>query len=83
MGSLRYRARGVFALSALLLPVQHATAETVEAKLPVGITATADFRAGKPSRPAVLVLHDFLQTRHAPPMSSLANTLAPTRATPY
>ncbi|GAO35256.1 hypothetical protein SCT_0640 [Sulfuricella sp. T08] len=76
MGSLRYHARGILALFALLLPFQHATAETVEAKLPTGIIATADFRAGKSSRPAVLLLHGFLQTRNAPPMSSLANTLA-------
>ncbi|MBU1690290.1 MAG: alpha/beta hydrolase [Gammaproteobacteria bacterium] len=76
MGSLRYYARGVFALFALLLPVQHATAETVEAKLSTGIIATADFRTGRSAHPAILLLHGFLQTRHAPPMSSLANTLA-------
>lgn len=60
----------------LLLPMQSALAETIEAKLPTGIIATADFRAGQPSRPAILLLHGFLQTRHAPPVSSLANTLA-------
>ncbi|BAN34250.1 hypothetical protein SCD_n00401 [Sulfuricella denitrificans skB26] len=76
MSGQRYYARGVFALFALLFPVQHATAETVEAKLSTGIIATADFRAGQPSRPAILLLHGFLQTRYAPPMSSLANTLA-------
>lgn len=74
MGSLRYRARWFVVL--LALPFQCATAETIEAKLPAGIIATADFRAGQPSRPAVLLLHGFLQTRHAPPMSSLANILA-------
>jgi len=76
MGSLRHHARGFVTLFALLLPVQHATAETVEAKLPTGIIATADFRAGQPSHPAVLLLHGILQTRHTPPMSSLGNTLA-------
>lgn len=76
MGSLRYHARWFVALFALLLPFQSATAETVEAKLPTGIIATADFRAGQPARPAVLLLHGFLQTHHAPPTSSLANTLA-------
>jgi len=76
MGNLRYHARGIFALFTLLLPLHPAFADTVEAKLPTGIVATADFRAGQPSRPAILLLHGFLQTRHAPPMSSLANTLA-------
>lgn len=63
-------------LVALSLAIHPAVAETVEAKLPTGIVATADFRAGQPSRPAVLLLHGFLQTRHVPPMGSLANTLA-------
>jgi pimeloyl-ACP methyl ester carboxylesterase len=76
MGSLWFHARCFVALFALLLPFQRTIADTVEAKLPTGIIATADFRAGQPSRPAVLLLHGFLQTRHAPPMSSLANALA-------
>lgn len=76
MGCLRHHARGFIALFSLLLPFQCAFAETVEAKLPTGIIATADFRVGQPSRPAVLLLHGFLQTRFAPPVSSLANTLA-------
>lgn len=63
-------------LGVLTLPIRPALAETVEARLPAGIVASADFRAGQPSRPAVLLLHGFLQTRHAPPMSSLANILA-------
>lgn len=76
MGRLQHHIRGFVALFALLLTFQCAFAETVEAKLPSGVIATADFRAGQPSRPAVLLLHGFLQTRHVPPMSSLANTLA-------
>lgn len=76
-GNLLNRARHIAALLGVLILTTHpALAETVEAKLPTGIIATADFRAGRPSRPAVLLLHGFLQTRHAPPMSSLANTLA-------
>lgn len=76
-GNLPRRARHIAALlGVLILPLHPAFAETVEAKLPTGIIATAGFRAGQPSRPAVLLLHGFLQTRHAPPMSSLANTLA-------
>lgn len=76
-GNLLNRARHIAALfGVLLLPIHPALAETVEAKLPNGIVATADFRTGQPARPAVLLLHGFLQTRHSPPMSSLANTLA-------
>lgn len=59
----------------LTLTTHSAVAEIVEVKLPSGIIATADFHPGRPSRPAVLLLHGFLQTRQAPPMSSLANTL--------
>lgn len=76
-GNLLNRARHIATLfGMLILPVHSAFAETVEAKLPTGIIATADFRAGQPSRPAVLLLHGFLQTRDAPPISPLANTLA-------
>ena len=76
-GNFLNRAHHIAALfGVLLLTIHPALAETVEAKLPTGIVATADFRAGQSSRPAVLLLHGFLQTRHAPPMSSLANTLA-------
>jgi len=75
--NLLRRARHLAALLGVLgLSIPPALAETVEAKLPTGIIATAGFRVGQPSRPAVLLLHGFLQTRHAPPMSSLANTLA-------
>lgn len=63
-------------LGVLILQVHPAFAKTVEVKLSTGIIATADFRAGQPSHPAVLLLHGFLQNRYAPPMSSLANTLA-------
>lgn len=76
-GNLLNRARHLAALfGVLILPLHPAFADTVETKLPTGIIATADFRAGQSSRPAVLLLHGFLQTRHVPPMSSLSNTLA-------
>jgi esterase/lipase len=58
------------------MPVHSSFADTVEAKLENGVIATADFRAGKPSRPAILLLHGFLQTRNALPISPLANTLS-------
>lgn len=76
-GNLLNRAYYIAVLFGIpLLTIHPAFAETVEAKLPTGIVATADFRAGQPSRPAVLLLHGILQTRHTPPMSSLGNTLA-------
>jgi len=51
-------------------------AETIEAKLPNGITVSANFHKGVSSLPAVLVLHGFLQTHHSQPTSSLASNLA-------
>lgn len=53
-----------------------ATAETVEVKLPTGITASANFHTGNPSQSAILLLHGFHQTHHSQPMSSLAANLA-------
>lgn len=76
-GNMLDRARHITALFGLFfLPTHPVFAETIEATLPSGIIATADFHTGRPSRPAVLLLHGFLQTRHTPPMSTLANTLA-------
>ncbi len=63
-------------LVVLFQPAHSSFADTVELKLQNGVIATADFRAGKPSRPAILLLHGFLQTRNALPISPLANTLA-------
>jgi len=61
-------------------------AETVEARLPTGTFATAEFRTGKPDLPAVLLIHGFMQTRDFPTVSRLMDglsvagyaTLAPT-----
>ena len=76
-GDLLNRARLIVVLlGVLILPVHPALAETVEAKLPSGIIATADFRAGQPALPAVLLIHGFLQARSAPPMNNLSDTLA-------
>lgn len=67
----------IAALLVLLLSfVPPVAAETVTSKLPAGITASAEFRAGQAAKPAILLLHGFLQTRQAPPMSALANSLA-------
>jgi dienelactone hydrolase len=48
----------------------------VEARLPSGKSASADYHAGKKDRPAVLVLHGFLQTRAFPTIDSMMKTLA-------
>lgn len=60
--------------------------KAVEARLPSGKIAHADFHKGKNGQAAVLVLHGFLQTRAFPVVSSLTEaastagytTLAPT-----
>ncbi|MGV8991412.1 MAG: alpha/beta fold hydrolase [Thiobacillus sp.] len=60
--------------------------KAVEAKLPTGKIARAEFHKGKEGQAAVLVLHGFLQTRAFPVVSSLMEaastagytTLAPT-----
>jgi len=67
---------GIAALLSFSLLAISAFAQTVEVKLPSGMTASANFQAGLPAQPAVLLLHGFLQTHHSPPMSSLANNLA-------
>lgn len=53
-------------------------ADPVEIKFSPNLVGTADYRAGKPELPAVLLLHGFLQTRNAPPMSRLADALSDT-----
>lgn len=58
----------------LLSTVTHA--EVVEVSLPNKLAALADYRAGQTDKPAVILLHGFLQTRLALPMSALAQTLA-------
>lgn len=62
-------------LGLFILSIHPVLAETVEARLPSGIVATADFRAGQPSRPAILTLHGFLQTRNTQPLNALGNIL--------
>jgi pimeloyl-ACP methyl ester carboxylesterase len=46
----------------------------VAAKLPKGLTATAEYRPGKASSPAALILHGFLQTRNSITLATLANS---------
>jgi len=75
-GYLTSGSSNIAALLCLFFTSLPATAETIEIKLPTGITASANFHIGNPSQPAVLLLHGFLQTQHSQPMSSLASNLA-------
>jgi dienelactone hydrolase len=67
--------RFVIPLFGLLL-AGTARAEVVELKLPSGIVATAEYRPGKPSHPAVVLIHGFLQTRNFPLIAALTTDLA-------
>ncbi len=53
-----------------------ARANIVEIKLSPNLLGTADYRKGNPELPVILLLHGFLQTRNAPPMSRLADALS-------
>lgn len=61
----------------IYLPARAAHAGTaVEAKLPSGRIASADYHVGKPGQAAVLILHGFLQTRAFPTVASASEALA-------
>lgn len=51
-------------------------AEIVEARLPTGTFAQAEFRVGKPNFPSVLIIHGFMQTREFQTVSRLVDGLA-------
>jgi len=53
-----------------------AVAETITVKLPTGISASANYKSGLPSLPAVLLLHGFQQTHRSEPINSLSSHLA-------
>lgn len=53
-----------------------AYSQVVQLTLPSGIVVTADYYPGKRDLPQILLLPGFLQTRLAPPMSSLGRSLA-------
>lgn len=75
-GYLINRPSALAALLCLVLPALPVSAETIEAKLPSGISVSANFHTGRPSQPAVVLLHGFLQTHHSQPMNSLASNLS-------
>ena len=70
----------------LALPAWSDVEHRVELTLQGGTVATANFRAGSPEKPALLVLHGFLQTSAFPTVASIVAagttaghaTLAPT-----
>lgn len=70
----------------LMLPGPAAQADIIENRLANGVVLSADFHAGKPQLPAIILLHGFLQTREFPTVNRLADgltaagftTLAPT-----
>lgn len=66
------------ALACLLLFLASPTvrASVVQASLPSGKVAGADYHAGKSGQPAVLVLHGFLQTSAFPIVVSMTDALA-------
>lgn len=70
------RAGRVLLWLAFFLAPLAARAEMVEIRFSSSLVGAADYRAGKPGLPAVLLLHGFLQTRNAPPMSRLADALS-------
>lgn len=53
-----------------------ANAADVEIRVSEQVSATADFRPGKTGKPAILILHGFLQTREFGIIKSLTDTLA-------
>lgn len=75
-GYLTDHPSNIVALLCLFLTSLPAAAETVEVKLPTGISASANFHTGNPSQPAIFLLHGFHQTHHSQPMSFLAGNLA-------
>lgn len=60
----------------LIFSSQTALAEIIENRLTTGTVLSADFHAGKPQLPAIILLHGFLQTREFPTVNRLADGLA-------
>jgi pimeloyl-ACP methyl ester carboxylesterase len=60
----------------LSVPAWASHGSVIEAKLPSGKIASADFHVGKGGLPAVLILHGFLQTRAFPTVASTMEALS-------
>ncbi len=66
----------MFGLMISVLVTGTPRAETVNMTLPSTLVAQAEYREGRPDKPAVLLLHGFLQTRDAPTIHRLTEALA-------
>lgn len=75
-GGFKNSRSAIALLCCICFPTFVSAAETVVVKLPTGVTASALFHPGRPSQPAVILLHGFLQTYASQPLSSLAGNLA-------
>lgn len=64
------------AMIAMLPMASHAGSARMSLVVPGGAVAEADYWPGEAHRPAVLVLHGFLQTRNFPTVRRLAEALA-------
>jgi pimeloyl-ACP methyl ester carboxylesterase len=64
----------LFCLLVVLFPAE-AHAVDVRLEMRPGITASAEYHAGQRAKPAVLLLHGFLQTRDFPTVAALARGL--------
>lgn len=60
----------------ILMGIAQAWAEPVTLDLKPGLTARAEYRTGARDKPAVLILHGFLQTHDFPTVHNLAEGLA-------
>lgn len=63
-------------LFSMVLGIAPARAEPVELTLPGQLVARGEFRPGDLAKPAVLLLHGFLQTHEFPTIQRLADNLA-------
>ncbi len=59
----------------MLLPAARNHAAPVQASLPDGTLLNADYQRGDADRPAVLIVHGFLQTQNFPTVRRLADAL--------
>lgn len=66
----------VLASMLMAAPSFAAHSGTTEARLPNGSIVGAKFHAGNRGRPAILILHGFLQTNEFPTVASLTDALA-------
>jgi esterase/lipase len=74
-----FKFKGYVAITAFLLLLGSpfmAIADTVSVTLPSGLGAYANYREGRATQAAVIMLHGFQQTHHSEPMQSLGSSLA-------